>query len=153
MKNKFYICGQLMTKQCSFCNKSVLWAWILLLAFLPQLIVKTFHYHGESVVDRVVAIAFSDRSGKASPMEHHRPADRHSHPVSQHKGHHDDSRPDRLPAHECSICQYLLSPCLAASSWHFHCISVEEETPFFTLSAVVVSRHIDEMHSRGSPQI
>lgn len=99
-------------------------AWIMLLSFLPQVLVKGFHQHGRSL-DKVECNFVTQSSQRSTSLENGENArakamnarakdkkhEKHRKDLAQHqKKSSDDGQGDKENGHDCAICHFLISP-------------------------------------------
>ena len=91
--------------------KAVMMAWVMLLSFLPQVLVKGFHQHGRSL-DKVECNFVAQSSQRSTSLENGENARAKAvKDLAQHqKKSSDDGQRDKENGHDCAICHYLISP-------------------------------------------
>lgn len=104
--------------------KAVMMAWVMLLSFLPQVLVKGFHQHRRSL-DKVECNFVAQSSQRSTSLENGKNArakavnarakdkqhEKHRKDLAQHqKKSSDDGQGDKEKGHDCAICHYLISP-------------------------------------------
>lgn len=152
-------------------RRQVALAWILLLALLPQLVVKTFHYHDSAVPTERIGLntdgqgtecldclrataAATARDGQhagengtpASARAHrtHRPCHRHHHLPGQVPGDKHDN---------CSICHFVPAPCTVPTLPQFCFFVSTAETPFLSDQPSIAHTVIARAVLRGPPTV
>ena len=152
-------------------RRQVALAWILLLALLPQLVVKTFHYHDSAVPTEHIglnadgqgaeciaclraAAAATARDGQhagengtpAPALAHrtHRPCHRHHHLPGQVPGDKHDN---------CSICHFVPAPCTVPTLPQFCFFVSTAETPFLSDQPSIAHTVIARAVLRGPPTV
>ena len=152
-------------------RRQVALAWILLLALLPQLVVKTFHYHDSAVPTEHIGLnadgqgaeclaclrataAATARGGQhagengtpAPALAHrtHRPCHRHHHLPGQVPGDKHDN---------CSICHFVPAPCTVPTLPQFCFFVSTTETPFLSDQPSIAHTVIARAVLRGPPTV
>lgn len=152
-------------------RRQVALAWILLLALLPQLVVKTFHYHDSAVPTEHIGLnaggqgaeclaclhataAATARDGQhagkngtpAPALAHrtHRPCHRHHHLPGQVPGDKHDN---------CSICHFVPAPCTVPTLPQFCFFVSTAETPFLSDQPSIAHTVIARAVLRGPPTV
>lgn len=152
-------------------RRQVALAWILLLALLPQLVVKTFHYHDSAVPTERIGLnadgqgaeclaclrataAATARDGQyagengtpAHALAHrtHRPCHRHHHLPGQVPGDKHDN---------CSICHFVPAPCTVPTLPQFCFFVSTTETPFLSDQPSIAHTVIARAVLRGPPTV
>ena len=152
-------------------RRQVALAWILLLALLPQLVVKTFHYHDSAVPTEHIGLnaggqgaeclaclrataAATARDGQhagengttAPALAHrtHRPCHRHHHLPGQVPGDKHDN---------CSICHFVPAPCTVPTLPQFCFFVSTTETPFLSDQPSIAHTVIARAVLRGPPTV
>lgn len=152
-------------------RRQVALAWILLLALLPQLVVKTFHYHDNAVPTEHIGLnadgqgteciaclrataAATARDGQhpggngtpAPALAHrtHRPCHRHHHLPGQVPGDKHDN---------CSICHFVPAPCTVPTLPQFCFFVSTAETPFLSDQPSIAHTVIARAVLRGPPTV
>lgn len=162
---------QYMSAKLRTLRRQVALAWILLLALLPQLVVKTFHYHDSAVPTEHIglnadgqgaeciaclraAAAATARDGQhagengtpAPALAHrtHRPCHRHHHLPGQVPGDKHDN---------CSICHFVPAPCTVPTLPQFCFFVSTAETPFLSDQPSIAHTVIARAVLRGPPTV
>lgn len=152
-------------------RRQVALAWILLLALLPQLVVKTFHYHDSAVATEHIGLnadgqgaeciaclrttaAATARDGQhagengtptpALAHRTHRPCHRHHHLPGQVPGDKHDN---------CSICHFVPAPCTVPTLPQFCFFVSTAETPFLSDQPSIAHTVIARAVLRGPPTV
>ena len=100
-------------------------AWVMLLSFLPQVLVKGFHQHGTSLdkmecnfVARTLhapsTSTAEDRNAQATQKQHE---NQRKHLAQHQKNSSDEGKGNSTDGHDCAICHFLISPFTPP---HFH---------------------------------
>ncbi|MBF1060629.1 MAG: hypothetical protein HXL31_07130 [Prevotellaceae bacterium] len=137
-------------------RRQVALAWILLLALLPQLVVKTFHYHDSAVPTEHISLNAGGQGAEclaclrataaATARAHrtHRPCHRHHHLPGQVPGDKHDN---------CSICHFVPAPCIVPTLPQFCFFVSTAETPFLSDQPSIAHTVIARAVLRGPPTV
>lgn len=152
-------------------RRQVALAWILLLALLPQLVVKTFHYHDSAVPTEHIGlnadgqgaecIACLRATAAATARDGQQTAANGSPtPGRAHRVHHPCHRhhhlPGRVPGDKhdnCSICHFVPAPCTVPTLPQFCFFVSTTETPFLSDQPSIAHTVIARAVLRGPPTV
>lgn len=148
--------------------KAVLLAWIMLLSFLPQVLVKGFHQHTPSwsapsceMVSRAQACSGAlPHGGKSSAEEREKQSqERHTQQQRRQQASHqkktpsDDGKNDSGNGHDCAICHYLISPFVPPTFTHFSFYAPDVHVEYLPSASAVRVVALATPLLRGPPQI
>ncbi len=152
-------------------RRQVALAWILLLALLPQLVVKTFHYHDSAVpTERIGLNADGQGAECLACLRANAAANAHDGlqtaangsptPGRAHRVHHPCHRHHHLPGQvpgdkhdNCSICHFVPAPCTVPTLPQFCFFVSTTETPFLSDQPSIAHTVIARAVLRGPPTV
>lgn len=152
-------------------RRQVALAWILLLALLPQLVVKTFHYHDSAVPTEHIGlnadgqgaecIACLRATAAATARDgQHAGENGTTAPALAHRTHHPCHRHHHLPGQvpsdkhdNCSICHFVPAPCTVPTLPQFCFFVSTTETPFLSDQPSIAHTVIARAVLRGPPTV
>ena len=142
-------------------RRQVALAWILLLALLPQIVVKSLHYH-DSVPTCSTLRADAQAAAAAQAVQQGRfataPTAKWPEGIGKKASrchHHNDSKGQNpASAHRnCSICHFVPSPCTAPTVTQFCFFVSTPETPFVFDSPSDYHTVTERAAMRGPPLV
>lgn len=140
--------------------KAMMMAWVMLLSFLPQVLVKGFHQHGTSL-DKVecnfVARTLhapststaEDRNAQATQKQHD---NQRKHLAQHQKNSSDEGRSDSTDGHDCAICHFLISPFTPPTFTAFSFYAPTVRVAYLQQAESVCSVAVATPQLRGPPQ-
>ena len=152
-------------------RRQVALAWILLLALLPQLVVKTFHYHDSAVPTEHIGLNADGQGAEclaclranaaATARDGQQTAANDSPtPGRAHRVHHPCHRHHHLPGQvpgdkhdNCSICHFVPAPCTVPTLPQFCFFVSTAETPFLSDQPSIAHTVIARAVLRGPPTV
>lgn len=152
-------------------RRQVALAWILLLALLPQLVVKTFHYHDSAVPTEHIGLNADGQGAEClACLRANAAANAHNGqhagengtpaPALAHRVHHRCHRHHHLPGQvpgdkhdNCSICHFVPAPCTVPTLPQFCFFVSTTETPFLSDQPSIAHTVIARAVLRGPPTV
>lgn len=140
--------------------KAMMMAWVMLLSFLPQVLVKGFHQHGSSldkVECRMVARGAHSQSATAASARNaqatQKQQDQHRKQLAHHQRQSsDDGANDKANDHDCAICHYLISPFTPPTFATFSFVAPQVRVTYLQQADALHSLSVVSSFLRGPPQ-
>lgn len=141
-------------------------AWVMLLSFLPQVLVKGFHQHGRSL-DKVECNFVAQSSQRSTSLENSENArakavnarakdkqhEKHRKDLAQHqKNSPDEGKGNSTDGHDCAICHFLISPFTPPTFTAFSFGAPTVRVAYLQHADAVCSVAVTTPQLRGPPQ-
>lgn len=140
--------------------KAMMMAWIMLLSFLPQVLVKGFHQHGTSLdkvecnlVARTLHAPSASTAEDSNAQSNQKQHDNLRKQLAQHqKNSPDEGQRDSTDGHDCAICHFLISPFTPPTFTAFSFYAPTVRVAYQQQAEAVCTVAVTTPQLRGPPQ-